>query len=468
LSYRPGDANTSFFVNFGDDAELTASSMTLNSAGNFFNSGRANITGKTTVTQRDIYWVNSGSYTTGSMTFSAKNSTFYNYCQLVVNDLTLFLDGEFNLMEGSYTKMKHGLFDNFIVNMHNNSSIFITDGIQLDRQGDGTYQGFRATSDADVAYVKIGGTCYIPVQQEGALRFSGARLTFACEEMKFFEATNGIGLDSQWNPNNYWDETDQDKLDAKQDPRITYNPGNASQATYDELTIEEPAEGECSATPEENGEEEPNEGPQVYTFAFEDTFMGDYDMNDAVLQVWEDAENVYVKLCCTGASADLKAYLGDDELFGGQELHAALGGTKGKFINTGDAPANGGGKTMTDGDSKFESREPVTISLSKSNLPTDFVIADADFWILGPSGEIHVGDKTRHAAAAWNNSFQPKWQEGNAPYAVMIPESWAWPKEWTPVTDAYEEFQGFAADKNVNTEWYKTPTVGVTITLADN
>ena len=463
LTYSPGDANDSYFMNLGDGAELNAPSMTLNSTGNFFNSGKVNIQGETAVTQARLYWVNDGSYTTGSMKFSAKNSTFYNYCQLKVDDTVNFLDGEFNLMDGSYVEIKQGLFNNFIVNMHNNSSIFIKEGSKWGRQGDGTYQGFRTTNDTDVAYVKIGGTSYIPVQQEGALRFSGAKLTFACQEMKFYENYDDINLSSNYSDINYSGETNQGLLFIKQDPRITYNPGNAQIATYAELDIVAPQEGACSATPEENGEDDPEESSQVYTYAFEDTYMGDYDMNDCVLQVWEDDEYVHVKLCCTGAAADLKVYLDDQELFGGLEVHAALGGTKGKFINTGVVSTNSGSKE----DSKFEIQDAVVEDLLKSNLSQDFNIAAADFWIKGPSGEIHVGDRT-HNAAAWNSSFQPKWEQGNAPYAVVIPGEWAWPMEWTPVIDAYEEFRGFAADKDTNITWYKNPTPGATYTQPNN
>ena len=461
LTYSPGDANNSYFMNLGDDAEVTAPSMTLNSTGNFFNSGKVNITGETKCTQARLYWVNNGKYTTGVMTFSAKNCTFYNYCQLYVTNEAKFFDGEFNMMADSYAEMKCGMFNNFIVNMHNNSTIKILDGTKWGRQADGTYQGFRAVDDNATCYVRIGGTTHVPVQQEGSLRFSGAKMTFACYEKKFYEGCY-LDLNSTYASANFWNETNQQTLDGNQDPRITYNPGNAQETTYGALGIVSPTAESCSGTPDEGRDDDYDEDPQVYTYAFEDTYMGDYDMNDCVLQVWEDEENVYVKLCCTGAAANLHVYLGDQELFGGQEVHAALGGTQGKFINTGDASENNGG---TNSDSKFERRTPTTDPLAKSSLG-DLDIANADFWILGPSGEIHVGDRT-HSAAAWNSNFQPKWQQGNAPYAVVIPGEWKWPKEWTPVTDAYEEFQGFAADKDANTEWYKNPTDDKVYTLSN-
>ena len=175
--------------------------------------------------------------------------------------------------------------------------------------------------------------------------------------------------------------------------------------------------------------------PIVYTYAFEDTFMGDYDMNDVVLQVWEENERVYVKLCCTGASYDLYVYLGNVVLFGGREVHAVLGGTAGKFINTGS------------GSDKFETCSTYTTDIAK---PNGFDAATADFWINSPAGEIHVG------------TTQNTRQIGHAPYGLRIPGEWKWPMEWTPVNEAYEYFSGYAANKYTNTDWYDYPTSGKT------
>ncbi len=59
LTYSPADGNNSYFMNLGDEAELTAPAMTLNSTGNFYNDGKVTITGETNVTQQQIFWVNS-------------------------------------------------------------------------------------------------------------------------------------------------------------------------------------------------------------------------------------------------------------------------------------------------------------------------------------------------------------------------------------------------------------------------
>ena len=198
----------------------------------------------------------------------------------------------------------------------------------------------------------------------------------------------------------------------------------------------EPEDDDDDDNKEEIHENEPEDlKPIVYTYAFEDTFMGDYDMNDVVLQVWEENERVYVKLCCTGASYDLYVYLGNVVLFGGREVHAVLGGTAGKFINTGS------------GSDKFETCSTYTTDIAK---PYGFDAATADFWISSPAGEIHVGttENTR--------------QIGHAPYGLRIPGEWKWPMEWTPVNEAYEYFSGYAANRYTNTDWYDYPTSGKT------
>ncbi len=184
-----------------------------------------------------------------------------------------------------------------------------------------------------------------------------------------------------------------------------------------------------------------NERSQVYTYAFEDTFMGDYDMNDVVIQVWNDETNsskLKVKLCCTGASFNLYVYLriGDTDvaLFGGREVHAVLAGTAGKFINTGTGE-------------KFENKDAAITTIDK---PAGFSFNTADFWIKSPQGNIHWLS-TREESAI-----------GNAPYGVMIPTEWAWPKEWTPVNQAYEQFAAFAAGNSEGDLWYMTPSEGKT------
>ena len=176
LTYSPGDANTSYFMNLGD----TASAMTLNSAGNFYNDGKVVINGETNVTQKDIYWVNAGYYKTGSIVFSAKNATFYNYCQLIVTGNAHMYDGEFNLMPNSYTEVATAEMDNFIVNMGGNAGINIKGAVRVKAQGDGTFQGFKNFGTNN--YVLIGGKVTVDSHKKTFSVESG--ITYSIKEIE--------------------------------------------------------------------------------------------------------------------------------------------------------------------------------------------------------------------------------------------------------------------------------------------
>ncbi len=173
--------------------------------------------------------------------------------------------------------------------------------------------------------------------------------------------------------------------------------------------------------------------PAIWSYAFEDTPLGDYDMNDVVLKVSYaydeeegkvDYDHLEVTLCCTGATLELKAYLGETALFGGEEVHKVLGNVAPNMLNTGAGP------TVT----------PVTVTI---NTPTDFQFGTADFWIDSPlvPGGVHIA------------------KQGQDPHGVVIPGDWAWPTEYTCIKVAYPNFVEFAKDASTTSEavkgWYK-------------
>lgn len=192
-------------------------------------------------------------------------------------------------------------------------------------------------------------------------------------------------------------------------------------------------EGECTGAGyhpgDDGGDDIPGE-PAVWTYAFEDSYYCDYDMNDVVIKVRENKDRVNkidVTLCCTGANYNLYVYLKKTRLFGGNEVHSVLGGTAGKFINTGYSVSE-----------KFERHDEYTTTIDK---PSNFTFATADFWIKSPEGNIHVATS------------------GQDPHGVVIPGDWQWPMEWVCIKDAYPNFVGFAADDthSTNVEWYNYP-----------
>ena len=166
--------------------------------------------------------------------------------------------------------------------------------------------------------------------------------------------------------------------------------------------------------------------PAVWSYAFEDSWIADYDMNDVVVKVQKSGSaKLKITLCCTGASYPLYVYYKTTPLFGGKEVHKVLG-AEGKFINTGD-PSN----------EKFAVRNTVTETIA---LPDNFDPASFDIWIKSP-------EKAQIKLA----------EQGEDPHAIMVPADWKWPLEWTPVTEAYPDFVGFAADETheTNTDWYE-------------
>lgn len=481
LDYIAGSWRHPRFYNVGDGVELTADSFTLNSNGGFISDGTVNITGATTVTQAGIEWVNNGKYTTGSLKFSAQNSTFYNYCQLNVTGTTTFTDGKFNMMTGSYVKMQHGIFNNFDVTMYNNSSFYVTDGTKWGRQGNGTFQGFRTATDDATAYVVLGGDQqYVPSHTDGAFQLQGAGLTAAISNMKFYDTFDEAGVHSTWESVNYSDEVTAEDLVGRSDGRITWKIIDAQVTGIEGASVAEPTEGQCSATIEE--EEYPvYDEPQVYSYAFEDQiYNGDYDMNDIVLKVTFpstknakgeiiaiDSTKLQITMVAAGATFNIKAYVGETPLFDGQEIHDAFGVNKGVMVNTGNGRAQSAAPVVDVIDI------PAGIIDSEGNA--DFT--QLDVWI-------HVND---NVAEGENSSNQKIYyltdKEKPTPYAIMVPEDWRWPLERICVTEAYpgkatavenvyEEEFSFAkwaetpdAQRTDNMRsWFKYPVVGKTMT----
>lgn len=199
-----------------------------------------------------------------------------------------------------------------------------------------------------------------------------------------------------------------------------------------DLNIEE---GDC--TPGYEGE--PGGGntePFKYTYAFEDTKDGDYDMNDCVFQVWDDPEDenyYYIQPVACGARADIKVFLGDENVFNDAEFHTLFqNSAAGYFINTCTYP-----------DERRLDCELIT-PLRKQK-PEGFSYLTADFWIEASTWDDPEGI---HIA-----------REGDSPYAIVVPGgSWEWPSERTCVNVAYSDFNEWAADVTYEEgfNWYES------------
>ena len=246
-----------------------------------------------------------------------------------------------------------------------------------------------------------------------------------------FQTANNLYMD--WNSDNlyYYDGSKVDQVNN------TYMHGlvtNISKWTEESTSTYIIPAGDCSGAGYNPYGTSGNNGgfigsPAVWTYAFEDTPLGDYDMNDVVIKVNVNAEDTTwldVTLCCTGATFNLYVYLEDQMLFerSGQEVHNVFGQKPGSFINT----INDGIKA-----------EAVTASIQK---PDNFSFETADFWIKTPYMEVHVA------------------KQGEDPHGIRVPGDWKWPREWQCIKEAYPNFVEFAKDAGTTDKtirkWYET------------
>jgi hypothetical protein len=279
LNCSPGSGNPSFVYNYGTLNE--SKDIVLSSSSNLYNEGTIAIEGNSTVTNSGIWWINKGHYTVnGDMVFSAKNTSFYNYCHLTVKGNTQMYDGEFNLMANGTIKTNTADFDNFSVNMGSNSAFISTGNTKWAAQGGTIYQGFKAATGAK-ALVVLGGQNTI-AKHKNAIAFTGD-ITYAINEI-----TAEIGSGN--NDGNY--------------PTQVYGQGTTG-ATFSTLKYTVADENSCAATTWTTGGGVVTT-PVTYTIAFEDLgSTDDFDFNDVVLQVKHDVATNKAKVYLVAAGGTL-------------------------------------------------------------------------------------------------------------------------------------------------------------------
>ena len=189
----------------------------------------------------------------------------------------------------------------------------------------------------------------------------------------------------------------------------------------------------------------PSLAPQKYTYAFEDTRAGDYDMNDLVFRCWRDEGNkVYVQLMAVGSTNNMLLYFYDNvtrvaiPLFGGQEVHQMM-------------------ELMGNGKSSYYN----TSTLNAANFPLDSIYTDANFTFA--TAGFYVLNQAKSAQVKLPSSYDnPK---GYAPYALCFPTEWQWPTEKTVLSLGYMKFSTFALLRDGGPSWYTNPSEGLVVVL---
>ena len=165
----------------------------------------------------------------------------------------------------------------------------------------------------------------------------------------------------------------------------------------------------------------------TYTYCFEDTKRGDYDLNDVVIKAKRLSETeVEYSIVACGAYDELYIKgIGIDT----KEVHGLFGVTDTKtFINT-----ESGGTTRT--------ADPV-----KKTVGAEFKLAD-------PTTAPYIYDATTGQEVRMSKI-------GEDPHGIMIPNDFKYPLEKVCIKNAYLEFNNWGQNSVTSTDWYTKPVSG--------
>ena len=364
-----------------------------------FPSATMTISGLTNLTNSNIL-TNDGTFITNSLTTTSNTTQINNNCTFKVTSSSAHIDGAtLNLNGASYTYFQGiSKFGQSKINMGSGALMFVENNLHFEKGGNNFVYG-PATGNRALLY--IGGDLKSDNKGTAIITLS-KNVDYACE--------NGFTATELKTEN------------------------GASRIELDNITLK--AESGCSRAFSTDSGGDPPSTPSttIYTFAFEDMFkeVGDYDFNDVVVKVYSVAsgDKVNVQLVAAGASKKLYVfykYDGGSEtpLFGGKEVHDALGAPEGSMANTSST-------------TRYKFAEDVI------SLPINYLMDKLDIYIKssGSSAEIHIPLHT--------NSFY----SGDVPYAILVPIDWDYPSERQSVINKYPSFVNWAQNANVNLDWY--------------
>lgn len=160
-----------------------------------------------------------------------------------------------------------------------------------------------------------------------------------------------------------------------------------------------------------------------YSFCFEDSELGDYDMNDLVIKAQRiDATHVKYSITACGAYDELYVLnINGNKINMNNEVHS-LFKTDEKFINT------------VKGSTYFE---PVS----------EIVTVSKTFSFLDSKTQPCLYDKTRDKVIKIS-------QKGEDPHGIMVPYNFRYPAEMVCIKDAYSRFTNWGITRTEDIDWY--------------
>lgn len=161
----------------------------------------------------------------------------------------------------------------------------------------------------------------------------------------------------------------------------------------------------------------------VYTFCFEDTELGDYDMNDVIIKAMRmDKNHVLFSLEACGAHDELFINgINGQTLNENAEVHALFGVDDLSFINT-----QGGGK-----------RDPIQ----------EIVKVDEKYSFSNTKDQIYIYNKTK----GYDIKLSTKGQD---PHGIVIPFDFEYPIERICIGNSHTKFSNWGEGDNTYYNWY--------------
>ena len=182
----------------------------------------------------------------------------------------------------------------------------------------------------------------------------------------------------------------------------------------------------------------PSAEQQLWTIAYEDLWReADFDFNDAVIQLRPDYENEVCAVTVMAAGSTAKMHLHYDGPDGDQdlgEIHELFGRKADTKVNT-----------------------------TSAYPPVPFVELGAVKWLKEYT---MTEDAKRFYIAVQRGTCEDcselltlPYEPGLMPQAILVAGSWNWPKESTPISEAYRSFPPWAMDMTNTTfwDWYLSP-----------
>lgn len=168
---------------------------------------------------------------------------------------------------------------------------------------------------------------------------------------------------------------------------------------------------------------------QVFTYCFEDTELGDYDMNDIVIKAIRVNETtIEYRLVACGAYDELYVKnLNYGNINGDTEVHSLFSTTPKNFINT------------TSGDDTYQ---PV--------VGTRTVSKDFKLFEEPENQQPYVVNKTTGKEIHLSKA-------GQDPHGIMVAFDFQYPLERTCIKDAYPLFNNWGTNPINSTWWYMSP-----------